>query len=182
MGKIFRSQRDGTIYEKKDPTNTCNGWAKDHYCKRPTGWRTGHPGSGRCIFHGGCSLGRPKEKFSPTSFCSTDILRKLEEVNKHDPNAIINLAHEINVVRANFYGYVIDCYRRKELVNPAKLSSYISTLVKLVNTMVKLEKKSKEVSNHSLFVLYAEQVSEILRRHLSPEQLQRVARDMRRIK
>lgn len=29
-------------------------------CRRPAGWGTNHPGSGRCKFHGGCSTG-PKD-------------------------------------------------------------------------------------------------------------------------
>ena len=29
-------------------------------CRRPAGWGTNHPGSGRCKLHGGASTGAPK--------------------------------------------------------------------------------------------------------------------------
>lgn len=31
-----------------------------HRCKKPAGWGTNHPGTGRCRLHGGCSTGPPK--------------------------------------------------------------------------------------------------------------------------
>ena len=37
-----------------------NGPNKGEPCRRPAGWGTNHPGTGRCKLHGGCSTGPPK--------------------------------------------------------------------------------------------------------------------------
>lgn len=48
-----------------EPTHAICGARKrdgsDDVCKRPAGWGTPHPGTGRCKLHGGCSTG-PKDR------------------------------------------------------------------------------------------------------------------------
>ncbi len=62
-------------------------------CRRPAGWGTNHPGSGRCKLHGGCSTGAPKgnkngekhgfySKHLPKE--TLEIVKELEEKNPLD--------------------------------------------------------------------------------------------------
>ncbi|HDR3524336.1 HGGxSTG domain-containing protein [Bacillus cereus group sp. MYBK12-2] len=45
-------------HDNKKPAKTCGAKTRDgKKCKRPAGWGTDHPGSGRCKLHGGASTG-----------------------------------------------------------------------------------------------------------------------------
>lgn len=73
-------------------------------CKQPAGWRTDHPGVGRCKFHGGITSKQTKHgRYSTIKHKHVSgILDELEQV--HDQ--VMDLAPETKLIRALLIDYV----------------------------------------------------------------------------
>lgn len=81
----------GSEVPKVDPGGE---WAGEGYCKQPAGWRTDHPGTGRCKFHNG----RPPTHGRYSRYLETqlgDAIKELEE----DPDPL-DLTEEVHLARA----------------------------------------------------------------------------------
>lgn len=83
------------------PTCGAKGKQSGQPCKRPAGWGTDHPGSGKCKLHGGstpaptgryASIARPRVQ---------ELLKKFEA----DPDPL-NLLPEVQVLRALLHDYI----------------------------------------------------------------------------
>lgn len=86
--------------------NICGAKAKQtgQPCRRPAGWGTSHPGTGRCKLHGGCSPGGPKgnKKARTHGIYETIIRDRLSEDEQAVFDAIsdtTNMSHEIKILR-----------------------------------------------------------------------------------
>lgn len=168
--------------QKKEATDTCNAWAKDHYCNNPAGMGTQHVGNGRCKFHGGASTGRPKKSFLASQYLNSDFLRVLEDISGEDPEAITKLDNEIHVIRTGFYEYAKECVKRREVFDSKKMMQFVGSLVKLIEAKAKLEGKiSQQRVPTEMIVYYINQVTPILKRHCPPDLLKRISADMKEI-
>ncbi len=181
---VRRSKKTGKLYIKKPPTETCNAWAKDHYCKRPAGWGTAHAGEGRCKWHGGCAYGRPRKKeFSPANYLDNDILKILERESKADPNAIKNLKNEINTVRTNLYQYAKSCRQKGELPDPGELQKGIYALCRLLPLHHKLNRQQEEEIPTKMIVSFTQAVMKILVDcGVTEEEIKRIRKKIKAVK
>ena len=75
---------------KRAPGKCCNARTKQRvgYCRKPSGWGTGHAGQGRCRVHGGFT---PTKHGVYSSILPTKFHELLEEIK---PEEITNLVHE----------------------------------------------------------------------------------------
>ncbi len=76
-------------------------------CTKPAGWRTDHPGEGRCYFHGGASgSGRPIEhgKYSRYSVIKAADVAEYRKHIEADPDPL-NLIPDLNEIRARIVHY-----------------------------------------------------------------------------
>lgn len=117
--------------------NHCNAVAKStgNPCKRPAGWGTGHPGTGRCKLHGGKSLGgiaSPTYKTGKYSRYLPDKLANRYEMAVNDPG-LLELNHEIALLDSRLASLLerIDTGEAGLLwQNMAKLWTELTTAIK----------------------------------------------------
>ena len=155
---------------------------KGGYCTRPAGDGTDHLGTGRCSEHGGCSLGRPKVTFSPMEFDENDVLKRLETVVESDPMSISVVDNEITILRSVFYRYLKACNDdNHKLPNPGDLKRFTDSLAKMLEIKAKLESRitPKTQITNNVFVLYVNQINNILKKHIQDGNLlNRIADDL----
>lgn len=82
---------------KPEPHVTCGARLKGRpgTCTKPAGWRTDHPGQGKCHFHGGAT---PIKHGRYSSIQRADLREKIEKFTA-DPDPL-NLAPEVALLRA----------------------------------------------------------------------------------
>jgi len=170
---------------KKEPDQLCNARLryKDGYCTRPAGDDTEHVGTGRCREHGGANLGRPRISFSPTEFDENDILKRLETIVESDPSSIAVVDNEVTMLRSVFYRYMKTCSEQgHKLPNPSDLKKFTDALAKMLEIKAKLEHHSApktQIINTNVFVLYVNQINNILKKHIQDgDLLNRIADDL----
>lgn len=183
MKNVHISKRDGKLYQKKESDKHCNAYTKGHYCKRPAGWGTSHPGEGRCKWHGGCAFGRPRKEGDPRTYIGLDILKKLEAEARLDPETIKKVDREIIILRKNFYDYYAQCTRENKLPDPNTWVAYTEALLKMIKIKAKTEKVKNEAQFPKLYTLYVETIISILKKCGVDEiTLKAIMRDIKRIK
>lgn len=146
---------------KKAPTDKCNARTPSGYCRMPAGFRTSHPGNGRCYLHGG-DAGAPVK----TGIYSKKLRSRLaEEYNRvvTDPGLadlyseaalskllLSNLLEKLSdrleagenvFVKTNRYGETVES---PEMTMMLKL---IETIGRNINRIAEAEKKAKHVLN-----------------------------------
>ena len=101
-----------------DPTK-CGAKTKSRVgtCRNDRGFRTTHPGEGRCYLHGGLQEGDRRLKSGRYSTVNHERLRELIEKFEADPDPL-NLFPEIAALRAMFVDYV----ERYQLITEALLA------------------------------------------------------------
>ena len=167
---------------KKEPTSTCNAWAKTKYCAQTAGHGTKHPGTGRCKLHGGSSGGRPKKTFSAAQYLNSDLLRTIEDVSDLDPSTLIKLDNEINLIRTGLFDYAKRCIDKKEPLHAGTLKDFTNALVKLIEAKGKLEGKiNTQKIPMEIIVFYVNEVTTILKSECPPDQVKRISTRMKAI-
>ena len=183
--KIDVNEAGQLVPAKKEPDQLCNARSRfsDGYCTRPAGDGTSHPGVGRCHDHGGTNLGRPRVTFSPTEFDENEILKRLETIVETDPSSIAIVDNEITMLRSVFYRYMKTCNDQEhKLPNPNDLKKFTDALAKMLEIKAKLEHRATpktQVINNQVFVLYVNQINNILKKHIHDgDLLNRIADDL----
>jgi hypothetical protein len=178
-------RKDGTLkLPQKEPDTLCNARLKstDSYCERPAGWNTSHLGNGRCIDHGGNSLGRPRKNFSVTEFDQHEIVKRLEDISDTDPASVTTVDNEITMLRSTFYRYFKTCSDQNgKMPNPNDIKKFTEALSKMLEIKIKLEQRhfKTRVTAKNVFVVYVNQINNILKKHVQdPELLNRIADDL----
>jgi len=167
----------------KEPTETCNAWAKDHHCKKPSGWGTDHVGAGRCRTHGGSGGRRKEGEFPASKLLHHKILEQFEEVTNRAPEQLSSVDNEINVLRSGFYEYCQECISKNKLFSADVLTKYTSGLVKLIELKNKIEGKIDQSKIPTqIIIYYVNKLNTILKNRIQDnELLNMIAADMRRI-
>ena len=182
--KIDANEAGKLLPIKKQPDQLCNArlrW-KDGYCTRLAGDDTDHIGIGRCREHGGGNIGRPRPTFSPAEFDENDVLKRLEVIVESDPSSIAIVDNEITILRSVFYRYLKACNDdNHKLPNPSDLKKFTDALAKMLEIKAKLESRNtpKTQITNNVFVLYVNQINNILKKHIQDgDLLNRIADDL----
>ena len=125
-------------------------------CKNPAGFRTLHPGEGKCYLpgHGGGSTGRPLKHGRYAKSAHGQLGKKIRE-HLNDPNPL-DLTSELALLRAR-----IDFLTEQIDETDSKLSSEVSFNIlavvngvqKLVDTISKVQTREALTANESLYLL-----------------------------
>lgn len=113
----FRTTPTTGTHEVVPATSTCNGWRKREggYCQRPAGWRTEHPGEGRCKWHDMTAPLRAMQRYQRLHATTIGALaHELAEIDD-DP---CNILPELHLARALF----LDWIRRYDAFTEALLT------------------------------------------------------------
>lgn len=103
-----RNKESNATPEPKQPHDSrfcgAKGKQSGQPCKRPAGWGTLHPGTGRCKLHGGCSPGAPKQnKHARTHGAYETVIRdRLSDSEKAVFDSISdesNMSQELKILR-----------------------------------------------------------------------------------
>jgi hypothetical protein len=153
----------------KEPDAKCNARHGKGYCGMPSGFRTDHPGKGRCWLHGG-SAGRPIVH----GLYSEKLKSKLKddyEKSITDPS-LIDLYNELaftKVMMSNFIERISE--RLEEGINiwvsysekgTPIVSPEAKVLIKMMDTISKLYSRIVDAENKSKNILNIKQVYYLL--------------------
>lgn len=162
---------------RKEPDEKCNARTKKGYCKHKAGFRTHHPGEGRCYLHGGSSLS-VKRNSDPyvtsvyTSKLPTSLQIELHEITKEPVFA--SLFQEFAILKlvvqglltnlpadiSSIYGQPVcsECKKNLELELEEDEKNYIfikydykaqeKRLDKLVSTIESISRIFERISKH----------------------------------
>lgn len=137
-------------FPKKEPTDKCNG--KVHrqfrYCKRPAGWGTSHPGTGRCKLHGGCSTGKKSGLLRYSDYVPTDIIEKYEEFASESDTDIKSLNDEIALLRAK----ITDAESKN---NDGRYDRSIIVMMEEIRRLVETKQKVEEGIKSKITIEFA---------------------------
>ncbi len=128
----------------KEPTEMCNArhqWGTERYCEFPAGFKTTHPGIGRCYIHGGSgSLPKKYRLYSEAlkSAQGGSVRILYEELLELEPGEIERLDEDIALLRATMLTEL-----NEGKLSPTHLAGYMNALDKLVRTKVEIEKGLK---------------------------------------
>jgi len=115
-------------------------------------------------------------------FDENDVLKRLETVVESDPLSISVVDNEITMLRSIFYRYLKACNDdNHKLPNPGDLKRFTDSLAKMLEIKAKLESRitPKTQITNNVFVLYVNQINNILKKHIQDGNLlNRIADDL----
>lgn len=125
-------------------------------CKNPAGFRTHHPGEGKCYLpgHGGCSIGRPLIHGRYAKGLHGRLGKKIQE-HLNDPNPL-DLRPELAVLRARI-SFVTEQLDEADNLPTAEQSESLLLVIggiqKLADTISKIQSREALTANESMYLL-----------------------------
>ena len=104
-GQIATKSTTGIPHEILPATSTCNGWRHGAlaYCSKAAGWRTDHPGEGRCTFHDTSAATATRMRLYHIRETAIGSLALELEASDDDPTSI---ASELHLARATLLNWI----------------------------------------------------------------------------
>lgn len=141
-------------------------------CRRPAGWGTDHPGSGRCKFHGGLSTG-PKNGPGLYRTKLTPELQAIYDKFLTDPN-LKRLDEEVALVKS----LIVQAMENK--YQPGEITELVERLSRVVKRKVEIEEGLKLHVHVDQINFVVNQVVQVIERHVSDPALRAaIAGDLR---